>query len=77
MSRIDATVAGTYDGGTHRYEVAFLNPGSNVVKRSFLRLVNSGDGAAEVTISAVDDDGDAAPGGRRVNRAGNSGECFG
>ena len=62
MSRIDATVVGTYDGGTHRHEVAFFNPGSNVVKRSVLRLVNPGDADAEVSISAVDDN-DAAPEG--------------
>ena len=62
VSRIDATVVGTYDGGTHRHEVAFFNPGSNVVKRSVLRLVNPGDADAEVSISAVDDN-DAAPEG--------------
>ena len=63
VSRIDATLAGTYGMGMHRYAVAFFNPGGNVVKRSVLRLVNPGDTGAEVTISAVDDDGDAAPGG--------------
>ena len=60
VSRIDATVVGTYDGGTHRHEVAFFNPGSNVVKRSILRLVNPGDGAAEVMMNAIDDAGGAA-----------------
>ena len=63
VSRIDATVLGTYDGARHRYEVAFFNPGSNTLKRSVLRLVNPGDAEAEVTISAVDDHGDAAPEG--------------
>ena len=63
ISRIDATVAGTYAAGVHRYEVAFLNPGSNPVKRSILRLINPADYEAEVTITAVDDDGAAAPGG--------------
>ena len=63
VSRIDATVAGTYEAGVHRYEVAFFNPGSNVVKRSVLRLVNPGDTDAEVTISAVDDAGAPAPNG--------------
>ena len=63
VSRIDATVASTYDAGVHRYDVAFFNPGSNVVKRSVLRLVNPGDGDAEVAIGAVDDDGDVAPDG--------------
>ena len=63
VSRIDRTVAGTDSGTRYRYEVAFFNPGSNVVKRSILRLVNPGDGDAEVTIAARDDLGDAAPEG--------------
>ena len=63
VSRIDAIVAGAYDGAMYGYEVAFFNPGSNVVKRSVLRLVDPGDVSAEVTISAVDDDGDVAPEG--------------
>ena len=63
VSRIDATVAGTYDAGMHRYEVTFFNPGSNVVKRSVLRLVNPGVADAEVSIGAVDADADAAPEG--------------
>ena len=61
VSRLDATVAGTYEDGVHRYAVAFFNPGSNVVKRSVLRLVNPSDAGAAVTISAVDDDGVPAP----------------
>lgn len=40
-----------------------FNPGGNVVKRSILRLINPGDGDAEVTIAARDDFGDAAPEG--------------
>ena len=63
VSRIDKAVAGTYDGGRHRYEVVFFNPGSNAVKQSVLRLVNSGDAEAQVTISAIDDKGNAAPEG--------------
>ena len=63
VSRIDATVVGVYEDGTHRYEVAFFNPGSNVVKRSVLRLMNSSTADAEVAISAIDDDGAAAPEG--------------
>ena len=60
VSRIDSTVAGVYEAGMHRYEVAFFNPGSNMVKRSVLRLVNPSEADAAVTISAVDDDGAAA-----------------
>ena len=63
VSRLDATVASTYSAGVHRYEVAFFNPGSNVVKPSVLRLVNPSGADAEVTVSAVDDDGAAAPDG--------------
>ena len=63
VSRIDRTVPGTDFGARYRYEVAFFNPGSNVVTRSILRLVNPGDGPAEVTIGARDDLGDAAPEG--------------
>ena len=63
VSRIDATVAGTYEAGMHRYEVVFFNPGSNMAKWSTLRLVNPGDAAAEVTVVAVDNAGEAAPEG--------------
>ena len=63
VSRIDATVAGVYEDGTHRYHVTFFNPGSNVVKPSVLRLVNPNDTDAEVTLSAVGDDGAATPEG--------------
>ena len=63
LSRIDQSILGVDDGTMHRYEVELFNPGGNVVKPSFLRLVNAGDAASEVTISAVDDRGDAAPRG--------------
>ena len=63
VSCIDAMVAGAYDRAMYGYEVAFFNPGSNVVKRSVLRLVSPGNVDAEIIMSAVDDDGDAAPQG--------------
>ena len=63
VSRIDRTVPGTDLGTWHRYEVAFFNPGGNVVKHSVLRLANPGDSDAEVTIAARDDLGGAAPEG--------------
>ena len=63
LGRIDAAVDGVYDAGTHRFEVVFFNPGSNMAKWSNLRLVNPGEAAAEVTISAVDDAGEVAPEG--------------
>ena len=62
VSRIDESVAAVDDDG-YRYDVRFFNPGSNIVKPSALRLVNPGDGDAEVIVSALDDAGDAAPGG--------------
>ena len=47
----------TAPGGGEGYRVAFFNPGSNVRQASRLRLVNSGEAAASVTISATDDAG--------------------
>ena len=40
------------------YQVTVLNPGSNVNQVSSLRLVNAGDGVAEVTIQGIDDAGE-------------------
>ena len=48
------------EDGTHR--VVFFNPGSNESQVSRLRLVNSGEVAAEVSIAGVDDRG-TSPGG--------------
>ena len=62
VSRIDESVAAIDDNG-YIYDVRFFNPGSNTVKPSALRLVNPGDEDAEVTISARDDAGNAAPEG--------------
>ena len=46
-----------------RHYVPTFNPGRNASQVSFLRLINDGDSAVEVTIHGVDDAGDAAPGG--------------
>ena len=54
----DAVPAG--EDGRHR--VPIFNPGSNLGQVSQLRLINPGDGPAEVTITGVDDAG-ASPGG--------------
>ena len=62
VSRIDRTSA-DIGVGEIRYEPRFFNPASNAAKHSFLRLANPGDAPAEVEISALDDNGDAAPGG--------------
>ena len=40
-----------------RHRVAVFNPGSNRNQESLLRLINPGDGAAEVTITGIDDKG--------------------
>ena len=45
------------------HEVVFFNPGSNDRQVSKLRLVNPADADAAVTISGVDDAGNAAPAG--------------
>ena len=54
----DAVPAG--EDGRHR--VPIFNPGSNLDQMSQLRLINPGDGPAEVTITGVDDAG-ASPDG--------------
>ena len=41
--------------GVHR--VSFFNPGRNTNQQSLLRLVNTGDGDVEATVSGVDDEG--------------------
>ena len=49
--------------GRMRHRVSIFNPASNFNQKSWLRLINLSDGAANVTISAVDDAAEAAPGG--------------
>ncbi len=48
--------------GPHGHRVAIFNPGRNRQQRSLLRLINPGETETEVTISAMDDAGMAAPG---------------
>ena len=55
-----ATVAGS---GQYRYDVPVFNPASEVTQVSRLRLINSGDTAATVTIEGRDDSGTEATGG--------------
>ena len=55
-----ATVAGS---GQYRYDVPIFNPASEVTQVSRLRLINSGDTAATVTIEGRDDSGAVATGG--------------
>ena len=54
-------VAAETDEGSNRYHVPFFNPGSNLGKRSLLRLINPGNMAASIVITGVDDAGAAAP----------------
>ena len=54
-------VAVEADEGTNRYQVPFVNPGSNRNQESRLRVVNPGGSRADIVITAVDDAGDAAP----------------
>ena len=44
-------------------EVYMANPGSNSNQRSLLRVVNTTDTAGTVTVTGIDDNGDAAPSG--------------
>jgi len=44
-------------------EVYFFNPASNPNQRSFLRIINTSAQAGSVTITGIDDAGNAAPGG--------------
>lgn len=43
--------------------LSFGNPGSNQTQQSFLRVVNKSDASGLVTFSAIDNNGDPAPGG--------------
>ena len=49
-----------------RWRLPTFQPGGNTAKVGILRVVNVGDEVAEVTVSGVDDAGDAAPGGGGV-----------
>ena len=64
LSAMHDTVRATADGaGGHRYEVPLLNPASDVVQQSRLRLINPGNAAASITIMGRDDGGAVAAGG--------------
>ena len=57
------TAAETGAGTTMRYYVPFMNPASNVSRRSLLRLINPGASDARIVIRGRDDRGDAPPNG--------------
>ena len=52
-------VEGEAESMRYTYRVPFFNPGSNRTQQSRLRLVNPGDGAAEVVITGRDDAGES------------------
>jgi len=56
LSRTTPVSAGVND-------VFIFNPGSNINQRSSLRIVNDSNQQGSVTISGIDDNGTAAPGG--------------
>ena len=65
LSTMNATLLEAASPGldAYRYDVAVFHPASNLTQPSRLRLINPGDEAAQLTISARDDTGAAATGG--------------
>ena len=65
LSAMHDTVRGAAADGAagYTYDVPVFNPSSDVTQVSRLRLINSGDASAAVTISGRDDSGAAATGG--------------
>ena len=55
----EGDVEGEAESMRYSYRVPFFNPGSNRTQQSRLRLVNPGDGAAEVVITGRDDAGES------------------
>ena len=60
LTSIHETVAETQSEDGYRYEVVFFNPASNARQKSRLRLVNPSDADATVTVTGLDDAGEAA-----------------
>ena len=58
-SAAEEDVEGEAGSMRHSYRVPFFNPGSNRRQQSRLRLINLGDGAAEVVITGRDDAGES------------------
>ena len=55
----EGDVEGEAESMRYSYRVPFFNPGSNRTQQSRLRLINPGDGAAEVVITGRDDAGES------------------
>ena len=59
VTSMNETVAETQSEDGYRYEAVFFNPASNPRQESRLRLVNRSDAAATVTVTGLDDAGEA------------------
>ena len=59
----DTVRGGAVSGGGYEYDVPIFNPASEMTRGSRLRLINSGDDAASITIEGRDDNGTEATGG--------------
>ena len=62
LTSIHEVAAQAGDAST-RYHVPIFNPAKNVDQQSRLRLINLGDGPAQIRITGRDDQGDDPPGG--------------
>ena len=62
LTSIHEVAAQAGDAST-RYHVPIFNPAKNVDQQSRLRLINLGDGPAQIRITGLDDQGDDPPGG--------------
>ena len=60
LTNLSATVLQNSVG---HHVIYFANPASEIAQGTFLRLINTSDESGLVTISAVDDEGNVAPGG--------------
>ena len=60
LTNLSATVEGNSNDG---HIIYFANPGSNLTNQTFLRIINTTTEIGTVTVSAVDDAGNIAPGG--------------
>ena len=60
LTNLSAVVEGNSNDG---HIIYFANPGSNLTNQTFLRIINTTTETGTVTVSAVDDTGNIAPGG--------------
>jgi nitrous oxide reductase accessory protein NosL len=60
LTNVSAT---TTKRGPDQFEALFANPATNPIQQSFIRVVNRSNAAGPVTVRALDDAGQPAPGG--------------